>query len=86
MPWSGPEVEYAAELRYYYPTLQITLVGGNRGVCPSMCPGARKYIKNHLDKNNITTFRSSGCFRFGRLTHFMLACGTAGSFVCRFDG
>ncbi|CAE7204693.1 aifA [Symbiodinium microadriaticum] len=48
-------VEYAAELRYYYPTLQITLVGGNRGVCPSMCPGARKYIKNHLEKNNITT-------------------------------
>ncbi|CAE7353780.1 aifA, partial [Symbiodinium pilosum] len=47
-------VEYAAELRYYYPTLQISLVGSPRGVCPSMCPGARKYIKGHLKKHNIT--------------------------------
>ncbi|CAJ1427142.1 unnamed protein product [Effrenium voratum] len=49
-------VEFAAELRHYFPRLQISLVSRNVCCCPTMGKGARVYIQKYLDKHNISTF------------------------------
>ena len=56
----APQVEFAAELRYYYPSLEISVVSSSEGCVPSMPKGAQDYIQRYFDQHNITKLVSAG--------------------------
>jgi hypothetical protein len=47
-------VEFAAELRYFFPSLEISVVSSSEGCVPSMPKGAQDYIQRYFDQHNIT--------------------------------
>ncbi|CAK9041250.1 unnamed protein product, partial [Durusdinium trenchii] len=47
-------VEFATELKHYFPSLQISLASRSECCCPTMPKSARSYIQKYLDKHNIT--------------------------------
>lgn len=49
-------VEFAAELRYFFPSLEISVVSSSEGCVPSMPKGAQDYIQRYFDQHNITTY------------------------------
>ncbi|CAK9041096.1 unnamed protein product [Durusdinium trenchii] len=49
-------VEFATELKHYFPYLQISLASRSECCCPTMPKSARSYIQKYLDKHNITTY------------------------------
>ena len=51
---AAPQVEFAAELRYYFPSLEISVVSSSEGCVPSMPKGAQDYIQRYFDQHNIT--------------------------------
>lgn len=48
------QVEFAAELRYFFPSLEISLVSSGEGCVPSMPQKAQDYIQDYFEKHNIT--------------------------------
>lgn len=54
---AGPVgVEYATELRHYFPGLDIIMIESRSSCCAVLCKSARDYIQRYLDQNRIKCF------------------------------
>jgi NADH dehydrogenase FAD-containing subunit len=54
---AGPVgVEFATELRHYFPNLRICIVEARDSCCSTLCQSAKDYIQQYLDRHGIKCF------------------------------